>query len=192
MVNTSIGRKGKEVPIESPVDLIRAEFAVRELMLALSLDPDDDMLRDTPARVAATFGELCAGLGADAGLPLEGGDRHLGGDISITLNELTFRSMCPHHLLPYSGRIEINYVPGARLIGIGSFVRTIDILSARPQLQESLAKDLADMIVDRAQAVSARVSIVARHPCVADRGPREENVMLETIVVAAKDARTRT
>ncbi len=188
-MSSPIGTRSAAVraPVRSTaVDAVRAAAAVRELMLAVGLDPDLPVLLRTPDRVAETFAELLAGAGEDAGEPLDGGAPNTGGPVVITLRALSFRSLCPHHLLPYAGRIDIRYLPGERIIGIGSFARTIGILASRPQLQEDLTRELADLVLERAGAIHVEVSVSARHPCMADRGPRESSSVLETSAVAAR------
>jgi GTP cyclohydrolase I len=166
------------------VDADAVERAVETLLSAAGIDPRPDMMADTPKRVAATFVELFAGVGLDERTPLGRGDRVPRGVDVVCLRALEFRSMCAHHLLPFSGSVSVAYAPVERLVGIGSIVRTLEILSARPQLQECLAQELADAVRVGAGAAGALVVVDARHSCVADRGPREADSTFVTIAVS--------
>lgn len=156
--------------------------AVRDLLRAFGIDPDEPRFADTPRRVAQAYEEFFAGVGLDERAPLRRGDAVPAGVDIVTLRGLEFRSTCAHHLLPFAGVVDVVYVPRERLVGIGSIVRTLEIISTRPQLQEHLAQELADAVHDGAQAHGALVRISARHSCIADRGPREA---ASTVVVLA-------
>lgn len=116
--------------------------AVRALLQAYGLDSGPRNCRETPRRVAATFRELLAGVGQDELAPLRRGDAVPDGLDIVCLREIEFRSLCAHHLLPFSGVVSVAYVPVRRIVGIGSIVRTLDILSTRPLLQKALAQQL--------------------------------------------------
>ncbi|GAA3755140.1 GTP cyclohydrolase I FolE [Microbacterium kribbense] len=160
------------------------EQAVRMLLRASGVDPDDPVLARTPQRVAATFAELFAGVHEDETAPLRHGDAVPRGTQVVALNDFEFRSICAHHLLPFSGTVSIAYSPVERIVGIGSIIRTLEILSTRPQLQEHLTQQFADAIVAGAGASGALVAMEARHSCIADRGPREAASRLRTIAAA--------
>lgn len=162
-------------------DRIAAMDAVRALLAASGVDPDVPMLADTPARVAASLRELFAGVGEDATAPLRRGDAVPEGLDIVCLRGIEFRSVCAHHLLPFSGTVDIAYLPVARLVGIGAIVRTLEILSTRPQIQEHLADELAQALHLGMDAAGALVVFEARHSCVADRGPREAGSVFTTV-----------
>ena len=120
--------------------------AVRTLLAASGVDPDDPRLADTPRRVAQAYAELFDGVGLDERAPLRRGDPVPDGLDFVALRGLEFRSTCAHHLLPFSGTVHAAYVPVERLVGIGSIVRSLEILSTRPQLQEGLSQQFADAL----------------------------------------------
>jgi GTP cyclohydrolase I len=158
---------------ESAVDLGAAEDAVVRLLRAFRIDVSDPRLQRTPERVALSFAELFSGIGVDEFAPLRRGDAVPAGIDIVALRDLEFRSICAHHLLPFSGVAHIAYVPTTHLIGIGSIVRSLEVLSTRPQLQENLSQELAEALRVGANADGALVITEARHSCIADRGPRE-------------------
>lgn len=163
------------------VDVDAAQRAVADLLRACGVDARGPVLADTPRRVAETFAELFAGVGRDAAEPLRRAcDAPPGLDV-VCLRGIDFRSVCAHHLLPFSGTVGIAYAPTERIAGLGSFVESLEILSARPQLQEQLAGQLAEAVCAGLDAAGAVVEIVARHSCVADRGARQGASELVTV-----------
>lgn len=166
------------------VDAQAGAEAVRALLRACGVDPSDSLLAGTPQRVAATFAELFTGVGQDETAPLRRGDSVPEGMELVALNDIEFRSVCVHHLLPFSGTVSVVYSPVERIVGIGSIIRTLDVLSSRPQLQEQLTHQLAEAIVTGAGASGALVVMQARHSCIADRGPREAESSLRTVAAS--------
>lgn len=167
-----------------------AEGAIVALLTACGLDPSDSRLRETPRRAALTLKEFFAGVGVSATTPLLHGDPVPEGTGIVTLRNLEFHSTCEHHLLPFSGAVHIAYEPRDRLIGIGSLVRCMETLSARPQLQERLTQELATSVHTGAGAAGAFVIVEARHGCVADRGPLKDSSRLVTSAGAGSLAST--
>jgi len=180
-------RKGRTVA----VDRTRIATAVRELLEAIGEDPDRPGLSQTPTRVADAYAEFFAGVGADAAEPL----RHT---ISVSrgpapetlpsgaviLRDVLFRSMCEHHLLPFRGRAHIAYLPGEQVVGLGAIPRTVDLLAARPQVQERLGEQIADAIEGALDARGVLVVLDASHECVTMRGGRQPEA--STVTVAAR------
>ena len=172
-------------------DLERAADAVRDLIRCLGLDPDVPELAGTPERVVSSFSEMLGGTREDPSAPLRRGDAVPIGTEMVSLSGIGFRSVCAHHLLPFSGTANITYLPHSRIVGIGSIVRCLEILSTRPQMQEKLGQELADMLVSGAGASGAVVVLEARHACIADRGPREAESQLRTVAAAGDTVDSR-
>lgn len=164
------------------IDDERARAAVRELLLALGEDVDSAELRETPARVAATWAELLSGRGSDPSDHLNALQGQVGapGQI-IAVRDLAFRSVCEHHLLPFTGSAHVVYRPGAHVVGISSFAKLIDGLASRLQLQERLGDQIAEVISDKTAAHGVIVVLVARHGCLSDRGARQGTASVTTI-----------
>jgi GTP cyclohydrolase IA len=167
-------------------DLERGTGAVRDLLRAVGADPDAPGLRASARRFAQAFAEMMSGIGVDAGEPLTHGETAPPGVGIVRLTDVDFRSVCAHHLVPFHGTASVSYAPGERVFGIGSIVRSLEILSARPQMQERLGQELADALVSRGGARGAAVSIVARHACLADRGPRQPRAELVSVATAGQ------
>jgi GTP cyclohydrolase I len=167
-------------PAPRPVDLPRAERAVRELLIALGEDPARDGLRDTPARVARAFAEMTAGLREDPAAHLA---RVFAEDTDelVVVNDIAFHSLCEHHLLPFSGRASVAYVPaGGRVVGLSKLARTVEVYARRPQVQERLTAQIADAIAEHLDAESVGVHVTSEHACMKVRGVRQAEASMTT------------
>jgi GTP cyclohydrolase I len=173
------------------VDRGRIEAAVTELLLAIGEDPDREGLRSTPQRVAESYGEFFGGVGADplehlretiptgasdAGAPLTGE--------TVIVRDIAFRSVCEHHMLPFTGVAHIAYIPGASVVGLGRLPRVVDTLASRPQVQERLTEQIASTIDEGLAPRGVLVVLDARHQCVTTRGPRQ--TASTTVTVASR------
>ena len=139
---------------------------LREFLTTLGLDPKvDPHLAETPQRVAQMLEDLFARASAPPPVlsvfDAEGATPH-----PVSLVALPFRSMCVHHLLPFFGTIDIAYVPGDRIAGFSSFIRVIDWASGRPQVQERLVEDIAQVLEDQLEPRGLLVRARARQMCV--------------------------
>jgi GTP cyclohydrolase IA len=172
----TVGRTGEaETPEgQSPskrrgVDGPRIEKAVREILLAVGEDPDREGLRETPARVAAMYGELFGGLHRDP-------RRHLRKfftevcDEVVLVRDISFNSVCEHHLLPFMGKAHVAYLPGDRVIGLSKLARVVEEVARRPQVQERMTEQIANLLVEELRAKGVAVVIEAMHTCMTIRG----------------------
>lgn len=162
------------------VDLPRAERAVRELLLALGEDPTRDGLRETPSRVARAFAEMTAGLREDPGEHLARVFAEDTDDL-VVVNDIAFHALCEHHLLPFSGRASIAYLPaGGRIVGLSKLARTVEVFARRPQVQERLTAQIADAIVEHLEPEAVGVLITSEHACMQVRGVRQAEAAMTT------------
>ncbi|NIR45322.1 MAG: GTP cyclohydrolase I FolE [Gemmatimonadetes bacterium] len=164
------------------IDEGRIESAVREMLLALGEDPDREGLRDTPARVARAYGEMFRGLGEDAGIHLSRKfDQEQKGDDAVLLRDIRFSSMCEHHLLPFSGRAHVAYLPSHGVVtGLSKLARTVDVYARRPQLQERLTGQIADALVEHLNPRGVAVVVEAEHSCLQLRGASKDEATMVT------------
>ncbi len=102
----------------------------------------------------------------------------------VVVRDLAFRSMCEHHLLPFTGVAHIAYAPGERIAGLGDLARVLEVVASRPQLQERLGEQVADAIESALEPAGALVILDAEHGCVRTRGPRQAGS--STLTVAAR------
>jgi len=172
------------VAIDSP----RIERAVAELLAAIGEDPARAGLVSTPRRVAEAYAEFFAGIDEDPldhvsdATDLAVGDGELGE--LVLLRDIDFRSICEHHLLPFTGVAHLAYVPGSRIVGLGRLPRVVETLSSRPQLQERLGEQIADTLETGLVPRGVLVMLDARHGCVTARGVRQ--VDSTTVTVASR------
>jgi len=148
----------------------KIEKGIRLVLEGIGEDPERPGIKSTPQRVAEMFREIFAGIETpveDLLKPIEG-EHH---DEMVILKDIPFYSVCEHHLLPFFGRGHIAYVPEkGRIVGIGELAKALEILAKRPQVQERLTAQLADMIMDRLKPKGAMVIIDAEHLCLSMRG----------------------
>jgi len=163
-------------------DLERIERAVREILVAVGEDPDRPSLCDTPARVARMYAELFAGLHTDA-------SRHLtrpfeeSYDELVLVRDISFNSMCEHHLLPFMGVAHVGYLPNGRVVGLSKLARVVEEISRRPQVQERMTHQIADLINAELDAKGVVVVLEATHTCMTIRGVRKPGSLTVTSAV---------
>lgn len=164
---------------ETPVDLPRIEQAVREILAAVGEDPDREGLLETPGRVARMYAELFSGLHQD---PRE----HLkkffteAYDEVVLVKDISFNSMCEHHLLPFLGHAHIGYVPNGKVIGLSKLARVVEVVSKRPQVQERMTETIANLLIEELDVKGVAVVIEATHSCMTMRGVRKPGSMCVT------------
>jgi GTP cyclohydrolase I len=176
-------------------DDAKVEQGIRLILEGIGEDADRGGLRETPARVARMYREIFAGIGRDASelvTVVEGADH----DELIMVRDIPLFSMCEHHLIPFSGRAHVAYIPNRdqEITGLSKIARVVDLLAKRPQVQERLTTEIAEAL-DR--ALSPRgvfVVIEAEHLCMTMRGIKKPGSVTVTSAVRGlfrTDARTR-
>jgi len=173
------------------VDRDRVAALVRELLEAVGEDPDRPGLRLTPGRVADAYAEFFGGVGQDAAAPLEHTISVARGPApetlpsgAVMLRDIRFRSMCEHHLLPFRGHAHIAYLPGEQVVGLGALPKVVDLLASRPQVQERLGEQIADVIAGSLDTRGVLVVLDAVHECVTMRSGQQADA--STVTIAAR------
>lgn len=156
------------------VDLDRIRRAVREILFAVGEDPDREGLRDTPDRVARMYAEVFRGLHQDPRVHLEKRFTQKYDEI-LLIRDIRFESFCEHHLLPFIGVAHVAYIPNGRVVGLSKIPRVIDVLSKRPQMQERLTEEVADLLMSELDAKGVAVVVEATHSCMTIRGVHKPN-----------------
>jgi GTP cyclohydrolase I len=161
------------------VDHARIERAVREILLAVGEDPDREGLRETPARVARMYAELFAGLHVDPRRHLQKffTERY---DEVVLVRDISFQSTCEHHLLPFLGKAHVAYLPGPRIVGLSKLARVVEEVARRPQVQERMTEQIANLLVEELQVKGVAVIIEAEHTCMTIRGVRKPGALCIT------------
>ncbi|MGH2794479.1 MAG: GTP cyclohydrolase I FolE [Actinomycetota bacterium] len=165
----------------SSVDRPRVEAAVRELLAAIGDDPTREGVLETPRRVAEAYADLFAGLSIDAVAVVEPLPDERGTGL-ILVRDIQFASICEHHLLPFTGRAAVGYVPGAdgRITGLSKLARVVEVLARRPQVQERLVRQVADALETALAPSAVAVVIEAEHMCMTIRGVRKPGSTVTT------------
>lgn len=164
------------------LDLSRAAAAVRELLLAVGEDPERDGLLNTPDRVARMYAEVLSGQRLDPARHLDvtfAEDHHE----MVIVKDIPFDSLCEHHLLPFSGRAHVAYVPNGRIVGLSKVARVVEEFARRLQVQERLTSQVADLMMDRLQPQGVGVVLEATHTCMTMRGVRKPGALMVTSAV---------
>ena len=151
------------------MDLDRIARAVREILIAVGEDPDREGLQETPDRVARMYAEVFQGLHQDPRGHLQKlfTQKY---DEMVLIKDIRFVSFCEHHLLPFIGRAHVAYIPNGKVIGLSKIPRVVDVLSKRPQMQERLTEELADLLMKEQDVKGVAVVIEASHTCMTIRG----------------------
>jgi GTP cyclohydrolase IA len=150
------------------VDIDAASRAAADFLSALGIDLDREEMRETPARMARAYAELFD----VQPLRLTTFPNDEGYDELVLARAIPFRTVCEHHLLPFSGLAHVGYLPGERIVGLSKLARLVEHFAARPQVQERLTKQIAECLATRLQAPGVGVVLEAEHSCMTLRGVR--------------------
>jgi GTP cyclohydrolase I len=161
------------------VDFPRIERAVREILIAVGEDPDREGLLETPARVARMYAEMFSGLAQD---PRQHTQKFFSEqyDEVVLVRDISFCSMCEHHLLPFIGTAHVAYIPNGKVIGLSKIARVVEVISRRPQVQERMTEDIANLLEGELDARGVAVVIEASHSCMTIRGVKKPGSSMVT------------
>ncbi|MCC6346412.1 MAG: GTP cyclohydrolase I FolE [Nitrospirales bacterium] len=164
------------------MDIRKIEQGVRLILEGIGENGERPGLKDTPVRVAKMFAEIFSGLETpddDLLKPIEG-ESH---DEMVLLKDIPFYSVCEHHLLPFVGKAHIAYIPDSRIVGLSELPRALEHFAKRPQVQERLTAQLADIIMERLNPRGCMVVIEAEHLCMSMRGIKKPGAKTTTSAV---------
>lgn len=163
------------------VDKEKVEAAIRLYLEGIGEDPDREGLLETPNRVARMCEEIYGGMDQDAGV-------HLARQFTVENNEMvlekdiTFYSMCEHHLLPFYGKAHIAYIPDGKVVGLSKLARTVEVFARRAQIQEKLTAQIADALEESLHPQGIMVMIEGEHTCMTMRGVKKPGSKTVTVV----------
>lgn len=169
-------------PPSQPIDMDRIRRAVREILLAVGEDPEREGLLETPDRVARMYREVFRGLHQDPRVHLKKLFTQRC-DEMVLIRDIRLVSFCEHHLLPVIGQAHVAYIPNGKVVGLSKIPRVIDVLSKRPQLQERLTQQAADLLMKELDARGVAVVIEASHSCMTIRGVEKPDSSFVTSAV---------
>jgi GTP cyclohydrolase IA len=147
-------------------DVAAATRAARALLEALGLDTAAEGMADTPGRMARAYAELFTARPFTATtFPNDEGYDEL-----VLARAIPLRSVCEHHLLPFTGVAHVGYLPAGRILGLSKLARLVEHFAARPQVQERLTQQIADWLDRELDAKGVGVVLDAEHTCMTLRG----------------------
>jgi GTP cyclohydrolase IA len=175
-------------------DHSKVEAGVRLILEGIGEDPARPGIEDTPRRVALMYEEICAGLHEDPRefLHVIPAETH---DEMVIVKDIPLYSICEHHLLPFFGVAHIAYIPkDGRIVGLSKLARVADLMARKPQIQERLATEIADLLDEMLRPTGVMVVIEAEHMCIEMRGIKKPGAKAVTSALRGgflKDQRTR-
>ncbi|MEG0857521.1 MAG: GTP cyclohydrolase I FolE [Terrisporobacter sp.] len=177
------------------VDKPAIEKAVRDILVAIGEDPEREGLVGTPDRVARMYEEIFSGLNKDPRDHLKVLFQNENHEEMVVVKDIPFYSSCEHHLVPFFGKAHVAYIPkDGKLTGLSKLARVIETLARRPQLQERITKETANIIMEELEPYGVMVVVEAEHMCMTMRGVKKPGSKTITSAVRGifeKDALAR-
>jgi GTP cyclohydrolase I len=181
-------------PLSKP-SRAEAENAVRTLIRWAGDDPEREGLLDTPKRVAKAYSEFFAGYTVDPREILSRTFEEVEGyDEMVMLRDIEFESHCEHHMVPFTGKAHVAYLPSKKVVGISKLARLVDAYGKRLQIQEKMTAQIATALNEVLQPKGVAVVIEAVHQCMTSRGVHKHGSVMQTSHMIGRfreDARTR-
>ena len=181
--------------IEELTTNLTQEKLIRQLLCDLGENPQREGLRDTPRRAWKSLRALTNGYQQDLASIVNNAVFQSNMDEMIIVKDIELYSLCEHHLLPFTGKCHVAYVPDGKILGLSKFARIVDMYARRLQVQENLTQQIAHAILAVTQAKGVGVIIEAQHLCMMMRGVEKQNSGMTTSVMLGlfrSNDRTRT
>jgi GTP cyclohydrolase I len=170
------------------------EELYRQVLEQLGEDPEREGLVETPRRVVKALKDLTAGYSADVDAIINGALFDVEYNEMVMVRDISFYSLCEHHMLPFFGKVHIAYIPDRKVIGLSKIPRVVQVFAKRLQVQERMTKQIADTLMTKLKPLGVGVVIDARHFCMEMRGVHsiESPTITSTMLgVFHRDNRTR-
>ncbi len=161
------------------LDLEKIAMGVRLILEGMGRDPNEGAVAETPDRVAAAYAEILAGVDQKAE-DIVNVFHEVSYDEIVLVKDIPFYSMCEHHLLPFMGLAHVAYLPKGKVVGVSKLARVVELCSRRPQVQERLTSQIADLIMAKLDAKGAGIILEATHTCMTIRGVRKPGSVMVT------------
>lgn len=159
---------------------------IKTVLIELGLNPDEAGLKDTPARVAQSLGELTNGYNKDPAEAIGGALFPVHPDSFpgiVAVKNIAFHSLCEHHLLPFYGTVDVGYIPHRVVVGLSKIPRLVGIYARRLQMQERMTQQIAHSLRENIPGVEdVIVRVKATHFCMQMRGIETPNSETTTVV----------
>lgn len=164
------------------MDQQKIETGVRLILEGIGEDLNREGLLETPARIARMYEEICGGMGEDVKAHLQKTFTVADGGMVIE-RDITFYSLCEHHMLPFFGKAHIAYIPDGKVVGLSKLARTVDVFARRLQIQEQMTSQIADAIMEYLKPKGVMVVLEAEHMCMTMRGIKKPGSMTQTVAL---------
>ena len=153
---------------------------VRLILEGIGEDPNREGLLETPDRIARMYGEIAGGMYEDASVHLAK-RFHVDNNEMVIEKDITFYSLCEHHMLPFYGKVHVAYIPDGEVVGLSKIARTVEVYAKRLQLQERLTAQIADAFMENLKPKGVCVMIEAEHMCMTMRGIKKPGTQTVTM-----------
>ena len=163
------------------MDYEKIKAGVQLMLEGIGEDVTREGLLETPDRIARMCAEIYGGLYEDASVHLKKQFTVERNDIVVE-KDITFYSVCEHHLLPFYGKAHIGYIPNGKVVGLSKLARTVDVFARRPQIQEKLTSQIADALEESLNPQGVIVMLEAEHMCMTMRGSKKPGSKTVTMV----------
>ena len=163
------------------MDKQKIKQGIRLLLEGIGEDPEREGLVETPDRIARMYEEICGGM-------YESAEEHLKKTFTaentemVVEKDITFYSMCEHHMMPFYGKVHIAYIPDGKVVGLSKLARTVEVYARRLQLQEKMTVEIADALMEHLAPKGVMVLTEAEHMCMTMRGAKKPGTITSTIV----------
>lgn len=154
------------------IDYDKIKEGVKLILEGIGEDTNREGLVETPDRIARMYEEIFSGMQEDVSSHLKKTFTADNTDMVIE-KDISFYSMCEHHLVPFYGKAHIAYIPDGKVVGLSKLARTVEVFAKRPQLQERMTTQIADAIMEHLHAKGVMVIIEAEHMCMTMRGVKK-------------------
>lgn len=163
------------------IDQEKIQQGVRLILEGIGEDVNREGLIETPDRIARMYEEIAGGMEEDAKVHLQK-TFHVKNNEMVVEKDITFYSMCEHHMLPFYGKAHIAYIPDGKVVGLSKLARTVEVFAKRLQLQEQLTAQIADALMEHLGPKGVMVMIEAEHMCMTMRGVKKPGSQTVTMV----------
>lgn len=163
------------------MDKQKIEQGIRLLLEGIGEDPEREGLLETPDRIARMYEEICGGM-------YESAEEHLKKTFTaentemVVEKDITFYSMCEHHMMPFYGKVHIAYIPDGKVVGLSKLARTVEVYAKRLQLQEKMTVEIANALMEHLAPKGVMVLTEAEHMCMTMRGVKKPGSKTVSVV----------
>jgi GTP cyclohydrolase I len=166
--------------IQNKTRIESIERTVLDVLEAVGEDPTREGLVGTPNRVARMYGELLSGYNVDPTELLNGALFDVEHEQMVIVTNIEFQSLCEHHMLPFTGKANVAYIPDKQVVGLSKIPRIVDMYARRLQIQERMTKQIAETISTLVEPLGVGVTLTGSHMCSTIRGVRKQNSLMTT------------